>query len=85
MYVYIVNLILYLYSRIYYKAAMAQGFNMSETILTAHELHSLQPNTQHVVYVVAMSKRGSSLPSETLVAWTDPAFPAFVEVSFYIY
>ncbi|XP_026478463.1 Ig-like and fibronectin type-III domain-containing protein 2 [Ctenocephalides felis] len=66
--------------KIYYKAAMAQAFNMSETTLTAHELHSLQPNTQHVVYIVAISKRGSSLPSETLVAWTDPAFPAFVEI-----
>ena len=22
---------------------------------------------------------GESLPSETLIAWTDPAFPAFVE------
>lgn len=64
---------------------MAQAFNMSETTLTAHELHSLQPNTQHVVYVVAISKRGFSLPSETLVAWTDPAFPAFVEVGTIIY
>lgn len=40
----------------------------------------LTPNTQHIIYVVAVGKMGTSLPSETLVAWTDPALPAFVEV-----
>lgn len=39
----------------------------------------LVPNSQHIIYVVAIGKMGTSLPSETLVAWTDPALPAFVE------
>jgi hypothetical protein len=34
------------------------------------------------VYVTAISEKGQSLPSETLIAWTDPAYPAFVEVRF---
>jgi hypothetical protein len=44
-------------------------------------IDGLRPNTKYIVYVTAISRKGQSLPSETLVAWTDPAFPAFVEVS----
>lgn len=44
-------------------------------------LNNLKPNSQHVVYVMAIGLQGMSLPSETLVAWTDPALPAFVDVS----
>lgn len=43
-------------------------------------IENLNPNTQYIVYVSAISKKGESLPSETLIAWTDPAYPAFVEV-----
>lgn len=43
-------------------------------------IENLNPNTQYIVYVTAISKKGESLPSETLIAWTDPAYPAFVEV-----
>lgn len=46
-------------------------------------LNNLKPNSQHVVYVTAISEKGISLPSETLVAWTDPALPAFVDVCFF--
>lgn len=42
-------------------------------------LDQLLPNTQYIIYVTAISKKGQSLPSETLIAWTDPAYPAFVE------
>lgn len=45
-------------------------------------LKDLTPNTQYIVYVEAVTDKGVSLPSETLIAWTDPAYPAFVEVSF---
>ena len=43
-------------------------------------IEGLSPNSQYIVYVIAISKAGPSLASETLIAWTDPAFPAFVEV-----
>jgi hypothetical protein len=43
-------------------------------------IEGLNPNTQYIVYVTAISEKGQSLPSETLIAWTDPAYPAFVEV-----
>ena len=45
----------------------------------------LTPNTQYALYttaiVVTNTSKVESTPSETLIAWTDPAFPAFVEVS----
>lgn len=44
-------------------------------------INNLNPNTQYIVYVQAETKKGVSMPSETLIAWTDPAYPAFVEVS----
>lgn len=46
-------------------------------------IEKLKPNTQYIVYVTAISAKGQSAPSETLIAWTDPAYPAFVEVSSY--
>ena len=38
-------------------------------------------NNIRLVMTSTLSKvtTGESLPSETLIAWTDPAFPAFVE------
>lgn len=48
-------------------------------------MSNLKPNTQYIVYVVALGPNGKkSLASETLVAWTDPALSAFVDVSNYI-
>lgn len=47
-------------------------------------IENLNPNTQYIVYVTAVSKKGQSLPSETLIAWTDPAYPAFVEVAHHL-
>ena len=45
---------------------------------------SAVPNTQYSLYSTALIIRNKtkieSTPSETLIAWTDPAFPAFVEV-----
>lgn len=43
-------------------------------------ISNLKPNSQHIVYVVAIGAKGESLPSETLVAYTDPALPAYVDV-----
>lgn len=64
----------------YYKATVDLNNQMANTTLTSHTLERLNPNTQYIVYVKAISKKGESLPSETLIAWTDPAYPAFVEV-----
>lgn len=67
--------------RLNYKKTTADTFNIVETSVTSHMIEGLSPNTQYIVYVTAVSKKGQSLASETLVAWTDPAYPAFVEVT----
>jgi hypothetical protein len=64
--------------------------------VTTVKVESLLPNTQYILYATALTyvaanttaanttvipvKKVESEPSETLVSWTDPAFPAFVEV-----
>ena len=57
------------------------NYNITTTAATALRLENLTPNTQYVIYVTATTDKGESRPSETLLAWTDPAYPAFVEVS----
>lgn len=64
---------------LYYKASSDMYFFKVETSVTSRTIEGLRPNTQYIVYVTAISKKGQSLPSETLIAWTDPAYPAFVE------
>ncbi|XP_063860088.1 Ig-like and fibronectin type-III domain-containing protein 2 isoform X4 [Scylla paramamosain] len=55
------------------------NYNITTTAATALRLENLTPNTQYVIYVTATTDKGESRPSETLLAWTDPAYPAFVE------
>ena len=59
---------------------------MVETDVTTVRLTGLIPNTQYSLYTTALIVKNEtkieSTPSETLIAWTDPAFPAFVEVGF---
>ena len=59
-------------------------FTVVETDVTSIKLKELSPNTQYSLYLTALvvnnGSRIESTPSETLIAWTDPAFPAFVEV-----
>ncbi|XP_041982407.1 Ig-like and fibronectin type-III domain-containing protein 1 isoform X2 [Aricia agestis] len=57
-----------------------QNITKISTTVPGHTLEKLTPNTQYVVWVKAHTVAGDSLPSETLLAWTDPAYPAFVEV-----
>ena len=57
-----------------------ENFNSTKTRNLGFELNDLVPNTQYIIYVTATNDMGSSRPSETLLAWTDPAYPAFVEV-----
>ena len=56
-------------------------YNKTSTSTTAIRLDNLVPNTQYVIFITATNDLGESRPSETLLAWTDPAYPAFVEVS----
>lgn len=71
--------------RIFHKAtADNETFSIIETRILWARITHLKPNSQHVVYVVAYNDKGQSLPSETLVAWTDPALPATVDVRIHI-
>lgn len=67
--------------RIYHKSVADDKFSEIGTRLLWVRLSNLKPNTQYVVYVVAIGPKGTSMASETLVAWTDPALSAFVDVS----
>lgn len=65
--------------RVYHKETLSSGFSIKTTRNLWTRLENLRPNSQHIVYVEAIGTKGVSLASETLVAWTDPALPAFVE------
>ncbi|XP_050529397.1 Ig-like and fibronectin type-III domain-containing protein 1 isoform X2 [Daktulosphaira vitifoliae] len=64
---------------LFWKPVSETLFRKVDVAVTAHMLEDLSPNSQYIIYVIATSKNGNSLPSETLIAWTDPAYPAFVE------
>lgn len=66
--------------RLYHKSKADEAFHVTNTSVTSHMIQNLNPNMQYYVYVTAISKKGQSQPSETLIVWTDPAYPAFVEV-----
>lgn len=66
---------------IYHKSTADDSFQVTNTTLTFLNIENLKPNMQYIVYVTAVSSKGESAPSETLIAWTDPAYPAFVEVN----
>lgn len=66
---------------VYHKSTADDSFQVTNTTLTFLNIENLKPNTQYIVYVTAVSAKGESAPSETLIAWTDPAYPAFVEVN----
>ena len=65
----------------------ASNFIFMETEVTTVKVHNLVPNTQYILYATALTVTPNastdvleSDASESLIAWTDPAFPAFVEV-----
>jgi hypothetical protein len=66
--------------RLHHKSTADDDYHVLTTSVTSHTIEGLNPNTQYILYVTAISEKGQSLPSETLIAWTDPAYPAFVEV-----
>ena len=66
--------------RVYWRGNADAMFHVFDTDVTTYTLENLSPNSQYIIYVLAFTSSKQSLPSETLVAWTDPAFPAFVEV-----
>ncbi|KAK4873942.1 hypothetical protein RN001_013302 [Aquatica leii] len=65
--------------RLYHKPTSDDKYQITNTSVTSHTIENLNPNTQYIVYVTAISSKGQSMASETLIAWTDPAYPAFVE------
>uniref|UniRef100_W8ADW8 Ig-like and fibronectin type-III domain-containing protein C25G4.10 n=2 Tax=Ceratitis capitata TaxID=7213 RepID=W8ADW8_CERCA len=65
--------------RIYHKPMKSEKFNKIETRVAWLRMSNLKPSSQHILYVEAVGEHATSLPSETLVAWTDPALPAFVD------
>ncbi|XP_019771440.1 Ig-like and fibronectin type-III domain-containing protein 2 isoform X3 [Dendroctonus ponderosae] len=65
--------------RLFHKSTSDEGYQVKNTSVTSHMIKDLSPNTQYIVYVEAVTEKGVSMPSETLIAWTDPAYPAFVE------
>lgn len=66
--------------RLYHKSTAEDSYHIENSTVTSFMISALSPNTQYIVYVTAVTDKGSSMPSETLIAWTDPAYPAFVEV-----
>ncbi|KAJ0174849.1 hypothetical protein K1T71_009957 [Dendrolimus kikuchii] len=67
---------------LFYKSPTAIAQSNITNITTSvpgHTLEKLTPNTQYVVWVKAHAAAGDSQASETLLAWTDPAYPAYVE------
>lgn len=42
-------------------------------------MNNLTASSQFIIYATALNEKGESRPSETLVAWTDPAFEPIVE------
>lgn len=57
------------------------SYFMNESSVNSITLDGLKPNSQYILYVVAVSEsKGESQASETLIAWTDPAHSPFVEV-----
>lgn len=53
---------------------------MASTSTNSYRLDNLTASSQHIIYVTASNENGESRPSETLVAWTDPAYEPMVEV-----
>lgn len=64
----------------YYRKRDDKSFNASSTTITSYRLDNLTASSQHIFYVTASNDNGESRPSETLMAWTDPAYEAVVEV-----
>lgn len=64
----------------YHRSVKETSYVMNETLVNTITLDFLKPNSQYIVYVSGVTEKGESLPSETLIAWTDPAHSPFVEV-----
>ncbi|CAG0895734.1 unnamed protein product [Darwinula stevensoni] len=65
--------------KLFHRTLNGTEFAETRTQKTWTKLDGLEPNTQYVIYARTLGEKGSSHPSETLIAWTDPFYPAFVE------
>jgi len=63
----------------YYRAREETTFRASPTTVTSFRFNNLTASSQYIMYVTALNENGESRPSETLIAWTDPAFEPIVE------
>lgn len=63
----------------YYRRMDEPNFTVKNTKHLNYNLSNLTATSQYIGYVTAVNENGESLPSETLMAWTDPAFPPVVE------
>lgn len=55
-------------------------FKVVETSMTSHRVDNLTASMMHIIYLTAVNDNGESVPSETLMAWTDPAIEPWVEI-----
>lgn len=72
------------HEKIMYRVFHRNGNNVTiiDTKMLWTRFNRLKPNSQHILYLIAIGSMGTSMPSETLVTWTDPAIPAFLDVIF---
>ena len=63
----------------YYRAREETTFRVLPTSVTSFRFNNLTASSQYIMYVTALNENGESRPSETLIAWTDPAFEPIVE------
>jgi hypothetical protein len=66
--------------RIHHKGVKETEYLLNSSSVNSITLDGLVPNSQYIVYANAANEKGESQPSETLIAWTDPAHSPFVEV-----
>lgn len=64
----------------YFRKRDDKSFNKTSVSITSYRLDNLTASSQHIFYVTASNENGESRPSETLMAWTDPAYEPIVEV-----
>jgi len=68
-------------TRVHHKGVKDTEYQINESSVNSVTLEGLKPNSQYILYVSGTTDKGESPPSETLIAWTDPAHSPFVEVS----
>jgi len=66
--------------RFHFRKMNTKVFTVTETSMTSYRVDNLTASTMHIIYLTAVNDNGESVPSETLLAWTDPAIEPWVEL-----